>query len=433
MSLYIVWLLVREGRTVVYEIRQKDAVYVIPSTGPIRFLSVHASEANVPELTEANAIHVFDAKADSRLEPAESCAFLVEFTSKNSGNYAQTIRRHGMGIYCVPSYEVEELLLFCELFGVTPAQVKQRCAEIGPSVRYILVNDFEECKARTIAVAKKIKAEQMDTYISNTLFGDGDDISACLVLAIVHENKFEDPDDAYKESNITWELASTFLAKIILSGASSNATTFVRNLITVVNTQGLTRMKGLVGNYFEIVVGEFLSKGCFMKTRRLLEARRGPFDATFNTIYGWQNPLQIVESNITDVETALRDCTDMTALYSFCKTFPAIDFASNNFVINFQVTNSSDHTINLEAIRAICQHVRTQHGLDRKLYLMFVVPEEIVTSGMNWRYAQSFSYLESFCFGTESRRRKRQCKYHELPEEIQIELKNLEQRVICYM
>ena len=60
-------------------------------------------------------------------------------------------------------------------------------------MRYILVDNFAECQAHTEAVARKVKAEQMDGYISNTLFGDDNDISACLVLAIVNEQDHPDP------------------------------------------------------------------------------------------------------------------------------------------------------------------------------------------------------------------------------------------------
>jgi predicted metalloendopeptidase len=61
-------------------------------------------------------------------------------------------------------------------------------------VRYVLINDFETSLANT---AKRVKAEQMDFYISK----DKDDISACLVVAIEDYCAF--PDAAYKESNIS--------------------------------------------------------------------------------------------------------------------------------------------------------------------------------------------------------------------------------------
>ena len=435
LSLFIAWSMVYQGKTVIYEICEDSIVYMISPSGGIRVVAVPASQANVPELRDIGAVHIYDAKAKSRYEPAGSPAFLIEFTSRNSNNYAQTSRRHGMDRYCIPTYEVEELLHYCELFGVTSEEVLQRCAEIGPSMRYILVYDFETSKAHTIAVAGRVKAEQMDAYISNTLYGDEYDISACLVLAIVNEQDYLDPEDAYREENIKWELASSYLAKIIIDKASSNATDFVRKLITEVNSKGLTKMKGLVGNYFEVIVGKFLSDGLFSKTRRLVEpTTRGAFDETFRRMICWQKPLKIEELNINDVEKALLECTEMKTLYCFCKTFPAIDFATRGFTINFQATNSGNHSINLKSIRAICNHVRLKFGANAKVFLIFVVPEEIVCDA-NWRYTQSFCYYEEVELTEgvhQTRLTKRHSKLHALPEVVQEELSNLEQYVLCF-
>ena len=50
----------------------------------------------------------------------------------------------------------------------------------------------------TLSIARRVKAEQMDFYIFNTLYGDKDNISACLVLAIVNKQDYSDPDDAIR-------------------------------------------------------------------------------------------------------------------------------------------------------------------------------------------------------------------------------------------
>ena len=419
--------MVYEGMTVIYEICEEGVVYVISPDGSIRVIAIPASHANVPKLRDIGAVHIYDAKAKSKswMEPASSPAFLIEFSSRNSKNYAQTSRRYCMDRYCIPSYEVDELLLYCDLFRVSAEVVRQRCAVIGPSMRYILVNNFADCQAHTEAVARKVKAEQMDDYISNTLFGDDSDISACLVLAIVNEQDHPDPDDAYKEVNTKWELASSNLAKIIINNASSDATNFVRKLITEVNSKGLTKMKGLVGNYLEVVVHNFINQGKFLQCRRLVEP--GQDEALFQRMILWQQPLRIEEPNIHDMRKALSECTKMDTLYCFCKTFPAIDFAAHGFSVVFQVTNSASHSIHLESIRAICNHVRT------KVFLIFVVPEDTI-SGANWRYSQSFSYYDEaqLTEGGPVRVAKKQRKFHALPENIRAELKNLEQYVLCY-
>jgi hypothetical protein len=69
---------------------------------------------------------------------------------------------------------------------------------------------------------------------------------------------------------------------------------------------------------------------------------------------------------------------------------PAVDYSAQGFRINFKVTISTSHTIELDAIRAICNHVRSKYDESEKVKLMFVVPEVVGTTG--WNYTQSFRY-----------------------------------------
>jgi len=55
-----------------------------------------------------------------------------------------------------------------------------------------------------------------------------------------------------------------------------------------------------------------------------------------------------------------------------------------------------------------------------------LIPEEIVTSGMHWRYLQSFTYHEEIFEGGVPLRRERQSKYHDLPAKVQAELTHFE-------
>jgi hypothetical protein len=142
-------------------------------------------------------------------------------------------------------------------------------------------------------------------------------------------------------------------------------------------------------------------------------------------------PLKIEESNINNVKIALTKCTSDDTLYCFCKTFPAIDFAAKGFRITFQSTNSGSHSINLKAIRAICNHVRITYGENEKVYLIFVVPEEIVC-GLNWKYTQSFYYYVEVEVEGIVRCSKKQTKFDRLTIKVQKELKNLVQYVLCY-
>ena len=228
------------------------------------------------------------------------------------------------------------------------------------------------------------------------------------------------------------KLASLYLAKVIIDRTSNNATEFVRKLITEVNSNGLKKVKGIVGNYFEVNVEKFLSDGIFYKSRRLFEPAHSAFDATFRRIICWQQPLRIAKSNISDVGEALLECTRMDTLYCFCKTIPPIDFAANGFTIIFQAINSYNPGINLKSILAICNHVRITRGANAKVFLIFVVPEAIVCDA-NWRYAQSFCYYEEEDL-TEGFLRcvliRNIASFMDYQKKE--ELTNLEQYVLCY-
>ena len=53
-------------------------------------------------------------------------------------------------------------------------------------------------------------------------------------------------------------------ALVLDTAQSDNATVFVKNFITEVNSQGITKMKGVAGNYLEqLVISKFISIGVF--------------------------------------------------------------------------------------------------------------------------------------------------------------------------
>jgi hypothetical protein len=286
------------------------------------------------------------------------------------------------------------------------------------------------CHDRTINVALKVTAEQMDSYIDNTLAGANDDISSCLVLAIVNEESYDDPDDAYREENVTWRIASKIIAQIILNAQSSTATEFIRKLSLNVNSYGITKMKGLIGNCFEIIVMDFLLLGNFKKCRRLGEP--GLFNVSLTALEEcWKSPLKIQTSEHFYVSDALQDCTDNEILYCFIKTFPAIDYAAKGFQFVFQATNAGSYLIHLETIREVCKHVRITKGDAAKVRLIFVVPEENF-SVTSLRFTQSFFYdKKTEIIGDNGERivetKSVQGKYDKLDEEIKYELRNLEQ------
>jgi hypothetical protein len=192
---------------------------------------------------------VYDAQANGNDEPAGSRAFLVEFSSRNPRSYAQTIRRPRMLHCCIPSYELDELLFVCDMFAVPAAEVCRRVKEIGPSIRYILINDYATSKLRTFELACAVKPEQLDQYIDDFVGVTGitDDISACLLKVLVDESRFPDPLDAYLEYNVEWQFASQELCKMSLVHSETSAKKFLNDYIAMVDREQVASSEGPCG------------------------------------------------------------------------------------------------------------------------------------------------------------------------------------------
>ena len=390
------WPLLSQGKFVVYEVAELKVFYVIRPTGTVSIMSGFANLANVPELGEPGTVHVYDAKANANDEPAASRAFLVEFSSCNQRSFAQTLRRPRMLHCCIPSYDLDELLFVCDVFDVSADEVRRRVKEIGPSIRYILINDYAISKQRTFHLACSVKPEQLDRYIDDSIgvMGTVDDISACLLKVLVDESRFPDPLDAYLEYNVEWHFASQELCKTCLAKAETSAKNFVRNFITAVDRSGVARLKGLAGNFLELIVDEFLLVGSFQSARRLVDD-----DSVSATLAGLRllnmGEISLQPGEAMNAEEAVGAFTNAAVLYSFCKTFAAVDFMALDFRVLFQITVSPSHPVQLEAIRTFCRYVKNKYPADPTVKLVFVVPEGIVpvvTTG-NWRSTQSFVYV----------------------------------------
>lgn len=423
------WQFVYDGKTVVYETCEQNLVYVIRPDGSVTLLQGSASIANVSELNVETTIHIFDANTRSNREPARSLAFLIVTSSRNYTSYAQTSRRVDIKKFCIPSYTCTELLRYNDLFEVSPAVVVNRCEEIGPSIRYVLAvgardDLYQQCKRQTEIIARRVTTDQLESYMDdNSQAGDGDDISACLLIAIVYEENFINAEESYDELNVSWEFGSRHLAKIIMNQRGAKAKSFISHFITDVNKQGITKLIGIAGNFLELIVDEFLVSGKFQKCQRLGEPRN--FHHGCESLELWNATLQVEEKSV-DIRNALSDCRNADKLYCYCKIFPAVDYSAMDFKFVFQVTNFPAHTVNLEAIRMICNHVRTNYGEQEKVKLMFVVPQEIAT---NYQYTQSFKFVGVDENGVK---RQMQAKFENLNPAIQIELRNLEQWVIYF-
>ena len=429
--------------TVVYEVSETKNVYVIRSDGAMRILQGPAASCMIPEMNvfgSGRAVHVFDASAKAGSEPAVSNAFLIATSSRNTNNYAQTLRRNGILLCVIPSYTLEDLALYSGYFGVSLEELAARCFEIGPSFRYVVAeNNYAQTKEMTQRKASSVSAEQMDRYyIDNNLQGgDNKDISACLMKAIVREEDFEDPDDAYLDRHVIWEIASQSLCKIIVRNAKSGAANFIRNFITEVDSKGLNRLKGLCGNYFELVLDDYLKGGRFQNYHILSEPGAAvEVPQGTDHLHLFDKCDHVRQRNFVSIPTALLACgtpDEDRHLFSFCKSLPAVDFATAGFSVCFQATTAESHTINFNGISGVCEHVRRRFGESASAQLVFVVPDEKVFS--KWRYTQSFTYTEATAevvLGGEEiiAKRKRQSKYAQLSPEMQLKVSNLKQMYV---
>ena len=437
-SLYIVWYLVSLHKTVIYELSEQKSVYIIRSDGGMRIQRCPAAVCEIPEMGmmgSERAIHVYDASATANSEPAQSRAFLIVTSSRNSDNYRQTERRN-MHKCVIPSYTMDELKNYSGYFGVGLEELATRCFQIGPSFRYVLTGNYAVAKENTEAKAQRVTAEQMDSYIENNRqSGDSKDISACLVKAIVREEEFEDPDDAYMDMNVIWEIASQSLCRIILKKSASEATKFVRNFITEVDSKGVTRLKGMCGNYFELILDDYLKRGRFKHCRTLTEPGATDVDQDCE-VQLFKKRKQVSQRSFVDVPAALLACGTPDKddeLFSFCKSFPAVDFATAGFSVCFQATTANSHSINFDGISAVCEHVRRSFGDSFVVQLVFVVPNKKVFS--KWRYTQSFIYTEEVVVkgldDTEAvvATRNKQSEFAQLSSEMQARVSNLKQMV----
>jgi hypothetical protein len=187
-------------------------------------------------------------------------------------------------------------------------------------------------------------------------------------------------------------------------------------------------MKGMAGNYFEIIVDEFICIGKYSKCRKLGERHAEIPISAFN-IRKEPEPFEILNPRINSLLKAFDNCLEPNVLYNFCKNFPAVDFMIHDFQFCFQSTESASHSIHLASIVSICDYVRSKDET-AKVRLMFVVPSTVCT-GTNWRYTQSFRFYEDSVDVNGARvMKERTCKFEKLPEAVKHSLRNLEQWVI---
>ncbi len=134
----------------VYEIAEKRISYLVRPNQQVLDYSVDVNEVVIRELANRDTIHLYDAKANSSKEPAIAFAFRIITSSRNSKNFEQNVRSGKMYKYCIPSYTVEELVEVCDQYGVSPEETRRRCDEIGPSIRHILVQDYENQSKKSV-------------------------------------------------------------------------------------------------------------------------------------------------------------------------------------------------------------------------------------------------------------------------------------------
>jgi hypothetical protein len=439
-ALFLVWHMLWKGRTVVYEIVEEDAVFIITSDGVVRR---GEGAAKIPYLNDENTVHIFDAKATETgaREPAMSDAFLVEFSSENSASFEQTSRRPAVVRYCIPSYTLGELLTVHEYFGVSEDEVRARVAQIGPSIRYVLVNDYAETFPATMDKAKNVTTAQFQRFLSPDASASlsEKDVSAGLLIVQVNEDDYpEEPWQAYKRFNASWSSASRNICQIVYKNTCTKAQKFVRQFITEVNTPiGLTRLKGVAGNFLVLMVEDFLTAREF-QARRLCDDVPGPLPLLPHCF--WPEWLTVPENKLVlrageglSIQRALEMNRDPRSLSSFCKNLTGVDYLACDGLLAFQVTTSLTHPVSFDALSAICAHAR-EHYPGQTVKLIFVVPDELISRAGTgpWRMTQSLHATTQVDADGTTRKVGRYSKFDKLDAEQKAMLANLEQWVVAY-
>lgn len=434
--------MLRKGRTVVYEVVEEDAIFILTPDGAVRR---GEGAAKISYMIDKNTVHIFDAKATKAgaREPVMSNAFLVEFSSENSASFEQTSRRPAVVRYCIPSYSLEELLTVKEYFGVSEDEVRERVAQIGPSIRYVLVNDYAETLPATMDKAKNVTTAQFEHFLSTDAPASSSekDVSAGLLIVHVNEDEYpEEPWQAYRRYNASWSFASRNICQIVYKNTCTKAQQFVRQFITEVNTQtGLMRLKGVAGNFLELMVDNFLTAREF-QARRLCDNVPGPLPLLSHCF--WPEWLTVPENKLVlrageglSIQRALAMNRDPQCLYSFCKNLAGVDYLACDGLLAFQVTTSTTHSVSFDALSAICAHAR-EHYPGETVKLVFVVPDELISRAGTgpWRMTQSLQVTTRVDVDGTGRMRKvgRYCKFDKLDAEQKAMLANLEQWVLAY-
>ena len=82
-------------------------------------------------------------------------------------------------------------------------------------IRYILVNDYEDCKIRIEEVARMATTSQVTDFLSNDQ-KHGVNMPSVIMRVVVDEQKYEEnPEDAYLETNVHWDYASQALKELV--------------------------------------------------------------------------------------------------------------------------------------------------------------------------------------------------------------------------
>ena len=400
-------------------------MYVVTAT-EVRVFEPPSNPVKIPELQDGNAIYIFDAKAQSQREPCSCAAFLIETSSRNRRSYEQTERRGGVWKYCIPSYTVEELISIRAHFNVTEEEVRRRCVLIGPSIRYVLVQDFNTALKNVDAAVKCVNRDEIGNYMEDTrVGGDASSVSACLLKLLVHEEDYPNPNMAYRDDLVDWRFASVHIGSEILKNGRTKAKTFVKNF--VMHALEVDKLRGVAGLYLELITAEFIARGRY-KYRQLSIGKKRKVNDVGDIMLERDQKWKVVTSDVYKIEDALANCEQAGTLYQICDRFPAVDLVAEDFKMLFQVTVSKSHTIHYDTIAQICDYVKGKYPQE-KVQLFFVVPSSVYSE---WKNCQSFTLEEEEIKNGKSVIKKVQRSVSNLSPDKRAQLSNLEQYVLCY-
>ena len=386
--MYLMYKLLMDGYTVVYEPVITETVFVIPSKGECRAFRGRATVDVVKELYNQKTVHLFDASAGiNAREPIKSPAKVIIGTSPHYGSFKQFLRI-GAAMLHVPSYTKTELIKRSAFFSEEITKdFEQKIEKCGTgSIRLVLGMDMLRACALLHDAVK-------NTTVSNVLdIVQGKDVdvvggikgpSALFTASLIDGADTGDINSYLLPEKTCLNISSKYIMDMLVSTCKDEAFRFAARASAIF--QQTPQLESTGAFFFEVIASKFVACGGKCLVRQLSSSSGNSKENEEE----WPQLKEVDARSITELSDAFKQCSDPNTLFTFTKKMAGID-SFNPPKRYFQYTGKESHTINLEVIVSICKE---QKDPNAKVPFYFIVPQHRFQSG--WTGTQSFSKSKS--------------------------------------